>query len=399
MKLTDLTLSNVHRREHAATMRLILRATAETHVLFRRTYEAGNRAILASVDNEGFVDAGQLNGRVPAILNQFRRDIADWVNIFNRAREQAANIAFSGLVVAHNTYMGGLAESAMVPIFAGAVDIIEQVTPEQLAAAVTQAERQGLTARQVDSMNRLWVQRRNRALEAASQRVQSDGMVLSGRIWALENAGIQTIRNTILNAFAERTSAARLANLLESALGAGQNCPRWAYSRLYRMTAQERATDDAGLLRDESCRATGISYNALRLARTEIQYAHNQMQMDVYQNAPWIDGYKVRLSPAHPEIDICDELAAGGPYAANNLVIPAHPNCMCYTEPVVMGRDQFRMNVRQWLAGENSFLDGYSTWLGSPEPLAPLPWSVSLASALELWLNTSASGQAAALGV
>lgn len=394
MKLTDLTLSNVHSAEHRATMRLILRVTAETHRLFRRTYDAANAAILASVDDEGMVDATKLQGRVPAILNQFQRDVKDWNNLFERAREQAANIAFGGLVVAHNAYFGGLAESAPPP-----VDITEQVTPEQLAAAVTQAERQGITARQVDTMTRLWEQRRARALTAAAQRVQSDGLVLSSRIWSLENGGIQSIRNTLLTAFSERTSAARLANLLESALGAGQNCPRWAYSRLYRMDARERAADDAGLLRDDECRSTGISYNALRLARTEIQYAHNQMQMDIYENAPWVNGYKVRLSPTHPAVDICDELAAGGPYAPNNLVIPAHPNCLCYTEPVIMDRDAFRMNVRAWLAGENQFLDGYARWLGTPAPLAPLPWTMSLASALELWLNTSASGQAAAIGV
>lgn len=394
MKLQDLTAANVHSAEHRATMRLILRVTAETHRLFRRTFDAANTAILASVDDEGMVDAGRMNSRVPAILNQFRRDITDWNNVFERAREQAANIAFGGLVVTHNAYFGGLAESAPRP-----VDITEQVTPEQLAAAVAQAERQGMTARQVDAMTRMWEQRRVRALEAAAQRVQGDGLVLSSRIWSLENGGIQAIRNTLLAAFSERTSAARLANLLESALGAGQNCPRWAYSRLYRMDARERAQDSAGLLRDDECRATGISYNALRLARTEIQYAHNQMQMDIYENAPWVNGYKVRLSPTHPAVDICDELAAGGPYQPNNLVIPAHPNCLCYAEPVVMGRDEFRMSVRQWLAGENSFLDNYSRWLGTPEPLASLPWSATLATALELWLNTSASGQAAALGV
>jgi hypothetical protein len=71
---------------------------------------------------------------------------------------------------------------------------------------------------------------------------------------------------------------------------------------------------------------------------------------------------------------------------------------MCYYEAVVMPVGDFRRQVQGWVAGENGFLDGYRDWSGF-DPLAQLPWSMSLADALELWLNQNADGHAEALGL
>ena len=407
MNLADLFLPTVHNDGHRAVMRLILRTYAETHRIFRQTYGYIKTQIDGTADSEGMVEGPALMGRMAAIEDRYRADMRQWVSIFEQARAQAANIAFGELVVMHNAYMGGLNESRervlTRMLSASPAHIInslsEQVTAEQLAAAVAQAQAQGVTADQVGAMIRLWEERRNRALAAAANRVQDDGLTLSARIWRLENGGATQIRNTLLTAFAERTSATDLARRLEPVLGAGQDCPRWAYRRLYDMTASERAADSDGLLRDDECRATGISYNALRLARTEIQNAHHAMVSDIYQNAPWVTGKWVRLSPTHPRVDICDTYAAGGPYAADEVILSLHPNCLCRYEPALMPADDFRRSVRGWLAGENRFLDDYATWLGAPSPLTLLPWTMNLADSLELWLNTSRDAQAAALGV
>lgn len=367
MNLADLFLPTVHNDGHRAVMRLILRTYAETHRIFRQTFGYIKTQIEQSADSEGMVEGPALLGRMAAIEDRYRADVGQWASIFQQGRIQAANIAFGELVVMHNGYLGGMDES--------------------------------VTAEQVGTMIRLWEERRNRALAAAANRVQGDGLTLSARIWRLENDGLSQIRNTLMSAFAERTSAVQLARLLEPVLGAGQDCPRWAYRRLYDMTASERATDSDGLLRDDECRATGISYNALRLARTEIQNAHHAMVSDIYQNAPWVTGKWVRLSPTHPRVDICDTYAAGGPYAADEVILSLHPNCLCRYEPALMPADDFRRSVRGWLAGENRFLDDYATWLGAPSPLTLLPWTINLADSLELWLNTSRDAQAAALGV
>lgn len=51
-----------------------------------------------------------------------------------------------------------------------------------------------------------------------------------------------------------------------------------------------------------------------------------------------------------------------------------------------------RRQVQGWVAGENGFLDGYRDWSGF-DPLAQLPWVMSLADALELWLGQDADGR------
>jgi hypothetical protein len=259
-------------------------------------------------------------------------------------------------------------------------------------------EERTIDGQDVDAVVRLWQGRRDRALAAGAQRIGGDGLQLSQRIWRLESQGLERIRSTLLSAMAERTSARELAKLLEPVLGARKDCPRWSMQRLYGMTAGERSVSRAGLFSGEACAGQGIAYNALRLARTEIQYAHHAMASEIYANSPWVTGKNVRLSPAHPKTDICDQLAAGGPYDALDSLIPAHPQCMCYYEAALMDANDFRRQVRGWVAGENGFLDGYRDWSGF-DPLAQLPWSMGLADSLELWLGQDAAGHAEALGL
>lgn len=165
------------------------------------------------------------------------------------------------------------------------------------------------------------------------------------------------------------------------------------------MTPSQRAASRRGLLRDPQDRQRGISYNALRLARTELQFANHAISTEIARHAPWITGRKVRLSPGHPRVDICDSYAAGGPYEKDLEILPLHPNCMCYYEDVLMPADEFTRNVRGWLDGQNNFLDDYQSWLGVQPVTEPLTAELSLVEALEFWLSVSGDGHGVALGV
>ncbi|MBP8283877.1 MAG: hypothetical protein KAX46_08180, partial [Chromatiaceae bacterium] len=128
------------------------------------------------------------------------------------------------------------------------------------------------------------------------------------------------------------------------------------------------------------------------------QIAHQRMNDDLFRVSPWITGEHVRLSATHPKPDECDDAANGGPYEPGKITLPLHVQCMCYKEAVLMPVDDFRRQVRGWLAGDNNFLDEYRDWSGF-DPLAQLPWVMSLADALELWLGQDADGHAEALGI
>lgn len=87
--------------------------------------------------------------------------------------------------------------------------------------------------------------------------------------------------------------------------------------------------------------------NARRLARTEINMAYHEANMEMYRSSPVIIGYEVKLSAAHPVYDICDELQ--GRYPKQFTFHGWHPQCLCIDVPVYMTMDQ----LEAWENGEN----------------------------------------------
>lgn len=367
MTLRNIRPRQAGRQQHRALMRLTLLVMGETHRILGEVQQWLVGAVQSLADDEGNIDANRLRGLDGQLESRFRQAIQQWVTLFASAREQAASLPFGVLVIQHNAYL----QPALLQ---------ENMTPDDLGVIV-----QG------------WQQRRLRALQATQQRVYGDGLQLSQRIWRLENGGLTTLRNTLNTAYTERTSAVGLARQIEAQLGADQDMPRWTRRRLYGMTASERAGDRTGLLTGTENRSRGIAYNALRLARTELQFANHAVSAEIATHAPWVTGQYVRLSPAHPKSDICDQWAAGGPYPKGDSILPLHSQCMCYREDAVMDKSQFTQQVKGWLQGNNTFLDDYRSWLGAQRATEPLPWTMSLADSLELWLSNSQGAQAAAL--
>jgi hypothetical protein len=81
----------------------------------------------------------------------------------------------------------------------------------------------------------------------------------------------------------------------------------------------------------------GVSYAAMRLARTEINNAFHEAQK-IQGQAPWIKSVHWNTSGSHPRKDACDELATkngyrlgAGNYPADELPDKPHPHCLCFT--------------------------------------------------------------------
>ncbi len=83
------------------------------------------------------------------------------------------------------------------------------------------------------------------------------------------------------------------------------------------------------------------SYWARRLARTEITAAAGRSAISASQANPYVEWLRWSLSLSHPEYDVCDENATGGPnrdgrYAKGNFPqYPGHPHCLCTIVPEV----------------------------------------------------------------
>lgn len=311
-----INLRNVDAIQHQALMRLTLRTMGETHRIFGDYWQWLKSQINNATGADGFVEPARLLSS--SVDDRFRQAVQRWIRLLEAARENAAGLPFGALVFKHNAYMTGLQET---------------LTDEETANVIG-----------------IWQQRRQTALRATQARVYGDGLNLSQRVWRLENDGLQRIRQTLATAFVERTNAADLAARLEPILGADQDMPRWAEDRLYFMTPAERRRSDVGLLRGTENRGEGISYNALRLARTELQFANHAVTTEIAIHSPWVTGRYVRLSPAHPKVDICDTYAAGGPYDKSQEILPLHPQCV--TPGQLVTTKQGKIPIEQVQAGD-----------------------------------------------
>lgn len=368
MRLSEIPVDEVDRLQQVALMRLILRVIAETHRILGGYQQWLTAWVERQADRDGEVGP-ELGQGIGEVSSRYRAVMGEWKALFAAGQQQAAAIPVGAWLVRHNQFM----------------TLVQQPVEEELSAG------------ELGTLIRLWQGRRERALQAATARTYGDGLTLSDRIWRLENTGLARIRGTLAMAMTERTNAYDLARQLEGALGANQDLPRWTWERLYRMTPAERARDATGLLRDPAQRTQGVAYNALRLARTELQNANHAVTSEIARRSPWITGRFVRLSPSHPKIDICDEYANGGPYSVNEEILSLHPNCLCRYEEDLMSADEFTRQTRSWLEGENRFLDDYATWLGTQQPTELIPWNLSEAESLEMWLAGTEDTHAALL--
>lgn len=159
--------------------------------------------------------------------------------------------------------------------------------------------------------------------EAAHRWVDPNGYRLSDRIWRGSQRTRDKIDRVLNTAIREGWSATRLADALESYLLPGRKGRRT--NRPYDLDA---------------------SYDAIRLAWTEIGRAHTQAARLAGLANPYVTGEDWALSASHPRVDICDTHATIGmgggrikpAYPKGQGPIPfanSHPRCLCTLLPYV----------------------------------------------------------------
>jgi hypothetical protein len=178
------------------------------------------------------------------------------------------------------------------------------------------------------------------AVEACWARTKK-GLYLSDRIWRQGENFNSTIRNIIQEAVAAGQDAVTTARMLEQYVRQGKTTLAINYPEMIKRMAGRVPGD--------------ISYEALRLARTEMTAAIGEGTISAAQVSPSYLGMKWVLSGSHPMTDICDELAnhdeglGKGVYApGNEPPYPAHPNCLCILIPVHEKPKDFVQKLKHW---------------------------------------------------
>ena len=193
----------------------------------------------------------------------------------------------------------------------------------------------------------------------------NDGFNLSDRIWRIQEYTQKGILDITTQAIMSGTSAVELSEQLEGFLL--KRGPAWT----------------TGIKRSVTGRGT-VAYNALRLARTEINQAYYWAQKEMAKENPLLIGQKWNLSNTHPTDwppsaaymgyqEICDYRANHDHHGLGEGVFPPgeappdHPNGLCYLtdvwKPVEEILDLLGDPDLDWIGGElftdteDSFID------------------------------------------
>jgi len=84
--------------------------------------------------------------------------------------------------------------------------------------------------------------------------------------------------------------------------------------------------------------------NAMRLARTEINMAYREAELERYRGEILVKGYRIELSNNHPVMDICDDLK--GEYPKTFKWSGWHPACRCRIIPILISDKDFDKLIR-----------------------------------------------------
>lgn len=202
------------------------------------------------------------------------------------------------------------------------------VSVEALEMQVVQAHSAYLLAR-LDPLLTDWVRRAPNPTTRAPYYdplhtwVDPRGYRLSDRIWNATLEAREKIDRYLTFHVAQGTSSQQIARDLESLLVPSRQTVR---------TIRPYGVD--------------VSYDAMRLARTEITRAHTVMSVQAASDNPFVTGMDWALSARHPRVDICDKhatigmsgqrLKAAYPVAeAPQPIRDSHPQCLCNVRPFV----------------------------------------------------------------
>jgi len=334
--------------QQTALLRLHLKLTGDTHGLLVKCGAELKEKLLGLAG-----DDGQLSPLAGPLLAQsssaaWSEAMAGIRQRLEAGRRQAALLGLAALAYHHGRLFGGEVAEARRWAEAGPVIGVEPVA---------------FFKPQLDAV-----------LAATADRVYGDGFKLSQRIWNLDEDSRRGLQRIISEALATGNSAWNVAPRLEQYLGAGQECPRWTRRRLYGLTKSDIAAGDAtGLVAGSPCASSGVAYNALRLARNEIQIVHAAATDAVMARQPWVTGEKINLSPSHPPLSCrCEDIARGGDkgdgvYPKGEITLPLHVQCLCFKTAELLPEAEFTRRLRGWRDNSATWpeLNTYAGWVGA----------------------------------
>lgn len=169
-----------------------------------------------------------------------------------------------------------------------------------------------------------------------------DGRMLAQRLKIMEAGSVKTVRNIVAVGIKDGESALLVAEKIKAYVD-----PRLTKRKLAPWALFRKRFDRATSFVPKNIPSGSIGYNAIRIARTEINHSYRHTVVDLNRDKPWHKGWYWRLSASHPKPDICDTWAEYGLYKEEAGLPVGHPNCFCYIEPATMTQSEFEKELNK----------------------------------------------------
>ena len=230
------------------------------------------------------------------------------------------------------------------------INIIEQATEKEWQASIEKnngiitpyLKRKLLTQEQITA----YTSKNLDALKAFQQR-KTDGLSLSDRIWKYTNQFKSELEMGLDLGLREGKSAQQISRDIRKYL----NEP----NLLFRKVRDKRGNLHLSKQAQKMKVGQGVyrsSYkNAMRVARTEVNMAYRASDLEKYRQLDFVIGYEVKRSNHLYGCPVCEALQ--GKYPKDFYFVGWHPQCRCYTIPILNKLDDFIEQQKAILEGKN----------------------------------------------
>ncbi|MBT9174343.1 MAG: hypothetical protein DDT21_02757 [Syntrophomonadaceae bacterium] len=187
------------------------------------------------------------------------------------------------------------------------------------------------------AVERIFAGINERAVLAMLARTRKDGLKISDRVWRTSERARHSVQHIVEDAVVRGQDARTTAKQVQKYLQPG----------VWTVHKEE--------LRRRLRVHTDVSYEAMRLARTEMNNAFHEGMVAANQHSPGYQGIYWRLSAQHPVPDVCDDMAAdmsngeAGFYPKGQEPVRPHPQCFCNTFPAYERPERFTERLREWV--------------------------------------------------